>query len=194
MPAETTIESTRSPAAPDPDASGLPAELDASTTPRLLVGGVGYRLLRDLSFGPLLADRLAKDKWPDGVEIEDLSYGPIGVMHNLDSRPPYDRIVLVGAVKRGRPPGDVLRYSWRRQLPDEEEIQARVAEAVTGVISLDNLLIIATYFGKLPHDVVVIEVEPADEDWGEEFSPEVEAAVPRVIEEIRLSIAGWLPS
>ncbi len=115
-------------------------------------------------------------------------------MHNLDARPPYDRIVLVGAVKRGRPAGDVLRYSWRRQLPDAEEIQARVAEAVTGVISLDNLLIIATYFDKLPPDVVVIEVEALDEDWGEEFSPEVERAVPRVVEEIRRSIAGLLPS
>ncbi len=194
MPAGPTIESSRSLGAPDPDDSGLPAELTSSKPPRLLVGGVGYRLLRDLSFGPLLMDRLAGDKWPEGVEIEDLSYGPIGIMHNLDARPPYDRIVLVGAVKRGRPPGDVLRYTWRRQLPDADEIQARVAEAVTGVISLDNLLIIATYFDKLPRDVVVIEVEALDEDWGEEFSPEVERAVPRVIEEIRRSIAGLLPS
>jgi hydrogenase maturation protease len=194
VPAGPTIETTRSPAAPDPDASGLPQSLSSSKIPRLLVGGVGYRLLRDLSFGPLLVDRLAREKWPDGVEIEDLSYGPVGIMHNLDARPPYDRIVLVGAVKRGRPAGDVLRYSWRRQLPDADEIQARVAEAVTGVISLDNLLIIATYFGKLPQDVVVIEVEPLDEDWGEEFSPEVERAVPRVIEEIHRAIAGWLPS
>ncbi|MBC8647720.1 MAG: hydrogenase maturation protease [Thermoanaerobaculia bacterium] len=155
---------------------------------------MGYRLLRDLSFGPLLIERLARESWPDGVELEDLSYGPVGVMHNLDARPPYDRIVLVGGVKRGRPPGDVLRYAWRRQLPDPDEIQARVAEAVTGVISLDNLLIITTYFDKLPQDVVVIEVEALDEDWGEELSPEVERAVPRVIEEIRRSIAGWLPS
>ncbi|MFN2385554.1 MAG: hydrogenase maturation protease [Thermoanaerobaculia bacterium] len=155
---------------------------------------MGYRLLRDLSFGPLLIERLARESWPDGVEFEDLSYGPVGVMHNLDARPPYDRIVLVGAVKRGRPPGDVLRYPWRRTLPDADEIQARVAEAVTGVISLDNILIIATYFDKLPQDVVVIEVEALDDDWGEELSPVVERAVPRVIEEIRRAIAGWLPS
>lgn len=194
MPAGPTIDTPRSAAAPDPDASGLTTELDSSGAPRLLVGGVGYRLLRDLSFGPLLIERLARESWPDGVELEDLSYGPVGVMHNLDARPPYDRIVLVAAVKRGRPAGDVLRYAWRRQLPDADEIQARVAEAVTGVISLDNLLIIATYFDKLPRDVVVIEVEALDEDWGEEFSPEVERAVPRVIEEIRRSISGLLPS
>ncbi|MDQ6891486.1 MAG: hydrogenase maturation protease [Acidobacteriota bacterium] len=172
----------------------METETDASGTPRILVGGVGYRLLRDLSFGPLLIERLAAETWPEGVELEDLSYGPVGVMHNFDARPPYDRIVLVGAVKRGRPAGDVFRYAWRRQLPDPDEIQARVAEAVTGVISLDNLLIITTYFDKLPRDVVVIEVEALDEDWGEELSAEMEAAVPRVTEEIRKSIAGLRPS
>ena len=57
----------------------------------------------------------------------------------------------------------------------------RVAEAVTGVISLDNLLIIATYFGKLPREVIVIEVEAVDEGWGEGFTPHVEAAIPKVI-------------
>ncbi len=194
MPAEPTIESVEDSVAPEPDSSENPAALMPSPALRVLVAGVGYRLLRDLSFGPLLMDRLKSETWPDGVEIEDLSYGPVGVMHNLDSRPPYDRIVLVAGVRRGRRPGDVVRYRWSRLLPDPEEIQARVAEAVTGVISIDNLLIIATYFDKLPRDVVVIEVEAADEDWGEAFSPEVEGAIPGVVDEIRRSIARVLPS
>ena len=178
-----------------PDASGdSPALTPPPLSPRVLVGGVGYRLLRDLSFGPLLMDRLQREKWPEGVEIEDLSYGPVGVMHNLDARPPYDRIVLVGGVQRGRVPGAVLRYAWSRQLPDDEEVQARVAEAITGVISLENLLIIATYFDKLPRDVVVIEVQVSDEEWGDEFSPEVERAIPRAIDEIRRAVAGVMPS
>lgn len=65
-----------------------------------------------------------------------------------------------------------------------------MAEAVTGVISLENLLIIATYFGKLPDDVVVIEVEAADEGWGEGFTPHVESAIPAVIEAIRRYATG----
>ncbi|MDQ2978400.1 MAG: hydrogenase maturation protease [Acidobacteriota bacterium] len=177
----------------DPTPADGPAALSLSPT-RVLVGGVGYRLLRDLSLGPLLMDRLRSETWPEGVDVEDLGYGPIGVMHNLDARPPYDRIVLVGGVKRGRTPGEVFRYVWSRRLPDDEEIQARVAEAITGVISLDNLLIIATYFGKLPPDVVVIEVEAAEEDWGEEFSEPVLGAIPQVIAEIRRCVAGAMPS
>jgi predicted NAD-dependent protein-ADP-ribosyltransferase YbiA (DUF1768 family) len=56
---------------------------------------------------------------------------------------------------------------------------------VTGVISLDNLLIISTYFKKLPEDVVVVEVEPVDETWGEGFTKPMEEAIPMIIELIR---------
>lgn len=138
------------------------------------MGGVGYRFLRDLSFGPLLTDELRSEEWPEGVEIEDLSYGPVAILHNLDARPKYDRLVLIAGVKRGRRPGSVTRYRWDGRLPDEEEIQARIEEAGSGVISLDNLLVFLTYFRRMPEDVVVIEVEGADEDWGEGFTPEVD--------------------
>ena len=155
---------------------------------RILIGGVGYRNLRDMSLGPLLSDRLQKLTWPEGVEIEDLSYGPIGIMHNLDDRPPYQRLILVAGVKRDREAGRVYSYRWNHQLPDPEEIQARVSEAVTGVISLDNLLIIGSYFKKLPHDVSIIEVEAIDDNWGEELTPAVEQLLPDLIEEIHTKI------
>jgi hydrogenase maturation protease len=162
----------------------VPVESRAESV-KILIAGVGYRNLRDLSLGPLLTDRLSQDAWPQGVEVQDLSYGPIGVMHNLDEWGPYERMIFVAGVRRDRQPGGMYCYRWERQLPDPEEVQARVAEAVTGVISLDNLLIIAAYFGKLPRDVMVVEVEAADASWGEGFTPQVESAIPKVIEVIR---------
>src|SRR5436309_5359919 len=133
---------------------------------RVLVGGVGYRNLRDHSLGPWLADRLegqistgTPSRSRNGIEVEDLSYHPIGLSQNLQERSPYDRVVLVGAVSRGREPGTVEAYRWSGELPDPEEVQARVAEAVTGVISLDNLLAVVGTFGGFPDDVRVVEVE-----------------------------------
>jgi Ni,Fe-hydrogenase maturation factor len=108
---------------------------------RILIAGVGYQHARDMSLGPVVIARLQHEVWPPGVQLEDLSYGPIGVMHNLDARPPYDRIIFVAGVNRNRQPGRLYCYAWRHALPDPEEIQARVAEAVMGVISLDNLLV-----------------------------------------------------
>ena len=150
---------------------------------RMLVGGVGYRFLRDDSVGPYIADRLA-ERAANGLEVEDLSYHPVGLTQNLQEREPYDRLVLVAAVRRGRAPGTVEAYRWSGELPSREEIQERVSEAVTGVISLDNLLIVCGALGGLPSDVRVVEVEPADDGWGEGFSPQVEARLGEVEEAV----------
>jgi hydrogenase maturation protease len=150
---------------------------------RVLVGGIGYRNLRDGSIGIHVIERLA-DRATDGVEVEDVSYHPVGLSQNLQDRPPYDRVVLVAAVARGREPGTISSYRWDRQLPDPEEIQTRVSEAVTGVISLDNTLIVCGALGGFPDDVRVVEVEPASEHWGEELSPEVEERLPEIVESV----------
>ena len=150
---------------------------------RVLVGGVGYRFLRDGAIGPYMADELAAGA-ANGIEVEDLGYHPVGFTQNLQDRPAYDRIVLVGAIARDREPGTVTAYRWDHALPSDKDIQERVSEAVTGVISLDNLLIVTEAFGAFPRDVRVVEVEPADEGWGEGFSPVVEAKLAEIEEAI----------
>jgi hypothetical protein len=108
-------------------------------------------------------------------------------------------MVLVSGVARGRVPGQVYRYQWSGVLPPPEEIQARVAEAVTGVISLDNLLVICRYFQVLPEDVVLVEVEPVVEEWGTEFTPTVERVLDQVVAltseaalaPIRIAATSW---
>ena len=151
---------------------------------RVLVGGVGYRYLRDGAVGPYMSDRLAAADADNGIEVEDLGYHPVGFTQNLQDRPPYDRIVFVAAVARGREPGAVSAYRWDHALPSKEDIQERVSEAVTGVISLDNLLIVTEAFGAFPDDVRVVEVEPADESWGDGFSPVVEAKLGEIEEAV----------
>ena len=150
---------------------------------RVLVGGIGYRNLRDGSIGLHVTGRLA-ERAGDGIEVEDVSYHPVGLSQNLEERPDYDRVVLVASVARGRRPGTVTAYRWDGKLPDNEEIQTRVSEAVTGVISLDNTLIVCGALGGLPDDVRVVEVEPASEEWGEELSPEIEERLPEIVEAV----------
>lgn len=150
---------------------------------RVLVGGVGYRYLRDGAVGLYVIDALAP-RGANGIEFEDLGYHPVGFTQNLQDRPTYDRIVLVAGVRRGREPGTVKAYRWDHALPSDTEIQDRVSEAVTGVISLDNLLIVTEAFGAFPDDVRVVEVEPADETWGDGLSPVVEAKLPEIEEAV----------
>ncbi len=68
--------------------------------------------------------------------------------------------------------------------PMTSRSRARVSEAVTGVISLDNTLVVCGALGGFPEDVRVVEVEPASEEWGEELSPEIEERLPEIAEAV----------
>ncbi len=154
--------------------------------PRVLVGGVGYSFLRDFSVGPVLSGELVEESWPAGVVVEDLHYGPVAVAQRLmEESPSFDRVVVFGAVRRGRPAGTVHAYRWSGELPDEEELQARVSEAVTGVVGLDNLVLVTAALDTLPGEVAVVEVEPAVEEAGEEFSPAVAESLERIRARVR---------
>jgi hydrogenase maturation protease len=150
---------------------------------RVLVGGVGYRFLRDESVGPYMADRLAASG-REGVEVEDLGYHAVGLSQNLQEREPYDRVVLVASVRRGREPGTVEAYRWDATLPSAAEIQGYVGEAAVGMISLDGHLIVCGALGGLPDDVRVVEVEPGEEGWGDGFSPGIEALLDEIEEAV----------
>src|SRR5262249_60865186 len=135
---------------------------------RTLIAGVGYSNLSDLSVGPLVASRLRRERWPAHVEVDDLSYGPIAVVHRFaEAEPAYRRLVLVGAADRGRKAAPVRCDRWEGVLPPAEEVQARVAEAVTGGIDLENLLVVAQQFGALPGEVFIIESRPEASGLGQ---------------------------
>lgn len=149
---------------------------------RVLIGGVGYRWLGDASFGLIMSDQLASLDWPAGVEVADLGYGALYVALDLaDAEPAYDRLILLSGVARGRRPGRVYRYRWDQRLPDGDEIQARVREAVAGVIDLDHLLIMGSHLGALPEEVVVIELEPVHAVGGDELSTEAARVLPEAV-------------
>lgn len=142
---------------------------------RILVGGVGYTNLRDMSVGPLLVDRLRRRSLPDGVDLEDLSAGAIHEVHVLQSRDPYDAAVLIAGVRRGGPAGTVRSYRFDHAPRTPDEVQERVSEALVGIIGLDTLLIVLDHFRALPTDTRIVEIEPLDEDWGPDLSPVVDS-------------------
>lgn len=148
---------------------------------RVIVGGVGYRNLRDHSAGVAVTDRLAGHDWPPGIVVEDLSYNPIAVVQRLDDEPAgsrFARAVFVTAVSRGggRTPGSVTAYRWDCVLPPADAVQRAVTDAVTGIIMLDNTLVVARQFGALPPEVAVVEVEPLAHEFGDVFSRPVALA------------------
>ena len=151
---------------------------------RTIVGGVGYRNLRDHSVGIVMSDELEPLADLPGLAIEDLCYGPVAVGQWLQDEArvaPFGRAVFVTAIARedGRPPGTISAYRWDRVLPNDEEIHRAVTDAVTGVIFLDNTLVVVEWMGALPEETIIVEVEPLEHAFGDAFSPAVAAAYPR---------------
>jgi hypothetical protein len=137
----------------------------------ILIASVGYQYLGDLSFGPLLVERLRDRGLRAGVQLEDLSFGPIAVVQWLQDDPArFDQAIFTGSVIRGRPPGTLSISEWHPGDADPSMIQQRIAEAVTGVINLENTLIICDHFGVLPARTTVIDLEPVEINWNQPLS------------------------
>lgn len=160
---------------------------------RTVIGGVGYRNLRDHSLGIVLSDELEPHADPPRLLVEDLCYGPVAVgQWFLDEarEAPITRAVFVTAIDRedGRPPGTICAYRWDHSLPSDEEIHRAMTDAVTGVILLDNTLVVTEWMQALPGEVFVVEVEPLEHAFGNEMSPPVAAAYP-VVRDLVLRLA-----
>ena len=159
--------------------------INAASSMRTVIGGVGYRNLRDHSLGIVMSDELEALAQPPALLVEDLCYGPVAVAQwFLDEarEAPITRAVFITAIERhdGRPPGTISSYRWDHALPSGDEIQRCVVDAVTGVIFLDNTLIVVEWMGALPNETIVIEVEPLEHAFGDEMSPAVAAAYAEV--------------
>lgn len=154
---------------------------EPATPMRVVVGGVGYRNLRDHSLGIVMSDALGSWARPPHLLVEDLCYNPVAVAQWLADetrRAPITRLVLVSAVARedGRPPGTITAYRWDRGLPSADAIQRAVSDAVTGVILVDNTLLVAEWMQALPPEVIVVEVQPMEHAFGDGMSEPVAAA------------------
>lgn len=154
---------------------------------KILIGTVGYHNLQNHSIGPALLPMLQEMDWSSGVELDELNWGPVAIVQKFQAlTTPYDRVILIAAIERpGRKIGEITTYQWRGGLPDKEMIQRCVGDAVTGVISVENLLIIGEYFKIWPGETFLVDIEPGPEESGENFTPEMQLAIPQIVETLQ---------
>ena len=150
---------------------------------KVFIGTVGYHNLCNHSIGSALLPKLQEMIWEKGVDLDELNWGPIAIVQKFQSFPsPYDCVILLSAIERpGRKIGDITVFKWMGKLPDAEMIQRCIGDAVTGVISVENLLIIGEHFKIWPTETFFVDVEPGPEQAGEDFTEEVLQAIPDLI-------------
>ncbi len=159
----------------------------------VLIGTLGYHNLKDFSLGPILFPIMQEMDWPDEVEIDELNWGAVAIVQNFQARTePYDRVVILSATPRDRPIGTLTYYHWQGGIPSLESIQDRISEAVTGVTSLDNLLVIGEYFDIWPTETLIVDVEPHPEQAGERLTDALQARIPEVLKAVEhAALADW---
>lgn len=138
------------------------------TPAQVLLGLVGYcAFVRSYPLGPELLERVQAAHWPQDMLVREMNWGPIAIVQDFQAnRPNLRRVVLVAATDRGHPPHTVHCHRWCGGTLDPLVMQERVFEAVTGVISVDNLLVIGEHFGIWPPEVLTVEVQLADANIG----------------------------
>ncbi|MBA3667710.1 MAG: hypothetical protein H0W65_08305 [Sphingomonas sp.] len=140
---------------------------DPAKAAEVLIGIVGYSPVIDsYPLGPKLMNGLkARIENRHDIAVENMTWSPIHVVQRFQDegaiRP--RRVVLIGAAAVSVAPGQVRGFRWGGGTVPGAAMQERIYEAVTGVVDLENTLIIGSHFGVWPDEVFCVEVDlPAD--------------------------------
>ena len=148
---------------------------------RTLIAGFGNVLRGDDGFGVEVVRRLQVDENPpDGVELLEVGTGGIALAQALMT--PYERLVVVDAMKRGGKPGTlyVLRVDSVDVLRSVDMHMAVPSKALG----------LAQAIGALPPHVFMVGCEPEGVDQLEmTLSASVQDAVGYAVQEIRRLVA-----
>ena len=143
---------------------------------RTVIGIVGYYgFVRGYPLGPELMERLQAQAWPQETEIREMKWGPVAIVQDFQAEATKPGcVVLVGALDRGLALGTVSCRRWAGGTLDSAAVQRRMFEAVTGVISMDNLLVIGAQFGVWPAETFTVELQWPDSGLGDLVLAEIE--------------------
>jgi hydrogenase maturation protease len=140
---------------------------------RVVVLGIGNTILSDEGVGVHAAEALqAAHELPDYVEVID---GGTAGMELLGPLSGVDLLVVLDAVKTGRPPATVVKLAG-------SEVPAFFRSKLSPhQVSICDVLAALEFSGDKPKDLVLIGVEPESLDLGLSLTPAVAARVPEMV-------------
>ncbi len=150
---------------------------------RVLVLGAGNLLLSDDGLGVHAIRRLRElAALPEEVQVLDGGTLGLDLLYHLEG---VARLLIVDAVKAGRPPGTLARLSG-------DEVPAYFSRKISPhQIGLPDLLLAARLRDLYPQEVVVLGLEPASLAVGLELSPEVASQLDPLVSQVLQELARW---
>ncbi len=139
----------------------------------VLILGVGNIILSDEAVGVRAVEALAAAyELPPGVQALD---GGTSSMEMLDEIANLDLLIVVDALKAGKPQGTLLRLAG-----DEVPVFFR-QKLSPHQIGLSDVLASLEFAGSRPKDMVVIGVEAENFSLGLEMTPAIAARLPKLV-------------
>jgi len=145
------------------------------TDKKIKVLGCGNTLVGDDGVGIRVIERLQQMRLPKNVEIIDAGVGGLAILSWIED---IDKVVIVDAVQTGNePPGTVYEFT-DNELPPSNMFMLSLHD-----LNLVDTLNVGRIVQKMPDEIVIIGVEVNRvAEFTKELTPEVEAAIPEVID------------
>lgn len=144
---------------------------------RILIAGVGNVFLSDDGFGVEVAQRLAREAWPEGVVVRDVGVRALHLAFELLETPGL--LVVVDLARRGEAPGTLYVIE-----PTREDDSALITAGPHGM-SLSSVFFALEGLGGVVPRTRLVGCEPADLGEGMGLSAPVQAAIDRAVALVR---------
>lgn len=141
-----------------------------------LIVGLGNPLRGDDGVGARVAQALRGQTLPGDVEVVDGGTQGLGLVPLLEGR---RRVIVIDAAEVGRDPGQFVRFT-----PDEVRLLGDGQRLSVHAAGLREVLLLAQALAMLPDEVIIFGIQPANLEWVADLSPQVESALPGLVEAV----------
>jgi hydrogenase maturation protease len=151
---------------------------------KTLVLGIGNDILGDDGVGIHIAREAARKISTPDVTVEETGAAGLSLLERIRG---YDRLIIADAIlTENTEVGKIHRLTLKDLAKTNDSITPHEA-ALRTTLEIGNSL----FPGEMPKDVVIFAVETHNvEDIGNEMTPAVKAAVPKVVKMILAEIEG----
>jgi len=156
------------------DGAGMGSPHSSDEVKHVLIMGLGNPLLGDEGIGVRVVEELKGLELPDGVAVVEGGTAGLGLIGLMEG---YQRVIIVDAVDMSHPPGRVVRFT-----PLEAQFKTAEAPLSLHQIGLGEVLALTEALEVAPAELVIIGIQPGRLEVGVGLSPEVERAIPQIIQ------------
>ncbi|MEA1994092.1 MAG: hydrogenase maturation protease [Euryarchaeota archaeon] len=142
----------------------------------LAIIAIGNELMGDDGIGPAVLHALSEHSLPEDVDLIDGGTGGFSILHIIKD---YDRVLLIDSGDFGGSPGELKIFG-----PKEANSVKKVQRYSLHDADLMEIIRVSEKLGECPEEIHIMAVQPKKVEMGRSLSPQVEKAVPIVVEAV----------